>query len=56
MTENPLLDFTGLPRFGDIRAEHVAPAIAALLAEARRAVERVARDTAPATCNFLLGL
>ena len=49
MTDNPLLDFTGLPRFGDIRAEHVAPAIAALLAEARRAVDRVARDTAPAT-------
>ena len=49
MTDNPLLDFTGLPRFGEIRAEHVAPAIAALLAEARRAVDRVARDTAPAT-------
>jgi len=45
---NPLLDFTGLPRFGEIRAEHVAPAIAALLEEARRAVDRVARDTEPA--------
>jgi oligopeptidase A len=49
MTDNPLLDFTGLPRFGDIRAEHVAPAIDALLAGARRAAERVARVTAPAT-------
>ena len=24
---NPLLDFSGLPRFADIRPEHVAPAI-----------------------------
>ena len=32
---NPLLDFSGLPRFADIRPEHVAPALAALLGEAR---------------------
>jgi oligopeptidase A len=46
---NPLLDFSGLPRFGDIRAEHVAPAIDLLLANAGIAVERVATDTRPAT-------
>jgi len=39
---NPLLDFSGLPRFGEIRPEHVAPAVAALLAEARAARERAA--------------
>ena len=49
MPDNPLLDFTGLPRFGEIRAEHVAPAIDALLAEARAAVDRVGQDTSAAT-------
>jgi oligopeptidase A len=46
---NPLLDFTGLPRFDRIRAGHVAGALDALLAAARDAVDRVASDTAPAT-------
>ena len=49
MTANPLLDFTGLPRFADIRAEHIAPAISELVAEARAAVNRVASDTSEAT-------
>ncbi|MEI2794781.1 M3 family metallopeptidase [Pseudoxanthomonas sp. F11] len=35
---NPLLDFSGLPRFDEIRAEHIAPAIAHLLADAEAAV------------------
>ena len=30
---NPLLDFSGLPRFGEIRPEHVLPAMESLLAE-----------------------
>ena len=34
MSANPLLDFSGLPRFDEIRPEHVAPAIDQLLAEA----------------------
>jgi len=42
---NPLLDFSGLPRFSEIRPEHVAPAIDRLLAEGRAAVAQV---TAPA--------
>jgi len=33
---NPLLDFSGLPRFSDIRPEHVRPALDQLLAELRR--------------------
>ncbi|MDA8095037.1 MAG: M3 family metallopeptidase [Betaproteobacteria bacterium] len=32
---NPLLDFSGLPRFGDIEPRHVAPAIDSLLAQNR---------------------
>ncbi|HEU4644590.1 MAG TPA: M3 family metallopeptidase [Burkholderiales bacterium] len=41
MPDNPLLDFSVLPRFAQIKAAHVAPAIDALLAEARAAVARV---------------
>ncbi|MDH4324711.1 MAG: oligopeptidase A, partial [Betaproteobacteria bacterium] len=37
---NPLLEFSGLPRYADIRPGHVAPAIDLLLAEARAAVAR----------------
>src|SRR5690348_14609587 len=49
MNTNPLLDFSGLPRFDAIRAEHVTPAVDALLADARKAIERVASDTRAAT-------
>ena len=49
MTPNPLLDFSGLPRFDAIRPEHVAPAIDTLLANARATVDTVATDTRPAT-------
>ena len=38
MPDNPLLDFSALPRFAQIKPAHVAPAIDALLAEARAAV------------------
>jgi oligopeptidase A len=44
---NPLLDFSGLPRFSEISPEHVAPAIDELLGAARAAVESAQR--APAT-------
>ncbi len=40
--ENPLVDFSGLPRFAAIRAEHVGPAIDSLVAEGRAAIERLA--------------
>ncbi len=46
---NPLLEFEGLPRFDAIRAAHVTPAVDALIAQARAAVERVATDARPAT-------
>jgi len=38
--QNPLLDFTGLPRFAELKPAHVASAVDALLAEARAAVAR----------------
>lgn len=40
---NPLLDFSGLPRFDAIRPEHVAPALDVLLAEAEAAVSAAER-------------
>ena len=42
--KNPLLDFSGLPRFAEIRPEHVAPAIDQLLAENRALIERLQSD------------
>ena len=47
--ENPLLDFSGLPRFDAIRAAHVAPAVERLIAAARAAVDAIASDARPAT-------
>jgi oligopeptidase A len=38
---NPLLDFSGLPRFAEIRPEHVAPAMDQLLAEGRATLAAV---------------
>jgi oligopeptidase A len=38
---NPLLDFSGLPRFDAIKPEHVTPAIDDLLAKSRAVVEQL---------------
>ncbi|MDH5834450.1 M3 family metallopeptidase [Luteimonas kalidii] len=56
MTDNPLLDFSGLPRFDAIRPDHVAPAIAQLLESAEKAV-REAEAVAPVSWDgFVLPL
>ncbi|HJV06196.1 MAG TPA: M3 family metallopeptidase [Chromobacteriaceae bacterium] len=54
MNDNPLVDFAGLPRFADIRPEHITPAVEQLLAEARQTVTHLtaATDT-PSWCNFI---
>ena len=46
---NPLLDFTGLPRFAAINAGHIAPAIDRLLAENRACIDMLTRPETPAT-------
>ncbi len=52
---NPLLDFTGLPRFAEIQPEHVAPAIEKLLAECRTLVAYLLADKKPPTWqNFVV--
>jgi len=47
--ENPLLDFSRLPRFNDIRPEHIGPAVDALVAQGRATIERLAQLEPPAT-------
>jgi oligopeptidase A len=37
---NPLLDFSGLPRFAQLKPEHVTPALDKLLGEGRASIER----------------
>jgi oligopeptidase A len=41
---NPLLDYAGLPRFAEVKAAHVTPAIEALLAANRALVEKLNAD------------
>ena len=51
---NPLLDFSGLPRFDAVQASHVTPAIAEALGQNRALIERLADDpAAPTWDNFV---
>ena len=52
---NPLLDFSGLPRFDAILPTHVDSAINGLLAENRALIDRLADDPQPATWNNFAG-
>ncbi|MEY4729528.1 MAG: oligopeptidase [Pseudomonadota bacterium] len=54
---NPLLDFTGLPRFTDIRSEHVASAVDAQLSDNRALIQKLLSDTTqPTWQNFVTPL
>jgi len=55
MTVNPLLDFSGLPRYGLIRAEHVGPAIDQLLAENRGLIARLTAEGTVASWDEFAG-
>jgi oligopeptidase A len=51
---NPLLDFSGLPRFAQARPEHIVPAVDQLVDEGRAAIERLAaQDSAPTWESFV---
>ena len=52
---NPLLDFTGLPRFADFKPEYVTPAVDQLLAANREVVERAAASGEPPTWDNFVG-
>ncbi|WP_188692653.1 M3 family metallopeptidase [Silvimonas amylolytica] len=53
---NPLLDFSGLPRYADIRPEHVSPALDQLLEAATAAVARAEKLQNPTWESFVLPL
>ncbi len=54
---NPLLHFAGLPKFNEIKPEHVSPAMDDLLTEGRSLVESLATSNeAPTWQNFALKL
>lgn len=52
---NPLLDFTDLPLFDQIRPEHVAPAVDQLLDQSSAALEAVVQPDFPATWAAIAG-
>ena len=47
--DNPLLDFSGLPRFPEIQPAHITPALDVLLAQAEAAVAHATDPATPAT-------
>jgi oligopeptidase A len=53
-TDNPLLDFSGLPRFADFSPELIGPAVDVLLAEARATLAAVTDPATPATWDALV--
>jgi oligopeptidase A len=54
---NPLLDFSGLPRYTEVQPEHVTPAVDQLLQHNRETVEQVlSNNAAPTWENFVLPL
>ena len=54
---NPLLYFSGLPKFNEVKPEHVTPAVDSLIDEGRALVEALATSTeTPTWENFALKL
>lgn len=54
---NPLLHYAGLPKFNEIKPEHISPAVDSLLAEGRGLVEQLATATeTPTWESFALKL
>ena len=56
MSDNPLLATSGLPRFAEIRAEHVEPAIRELLAGQRAEIARIEALTEPTFASVVVPL
>jgi len=54
LATNPLLDFSGLPRFADVRPEHVAPAVRSLLEDYRTLIDQLTRDAAQPTWDSFI--
>ena len=55
ISNNPLLDFSGLPHFTEIKPEHVAPAIVQLLEKNRALIRQLLDDSVhPTWQNFVV--
>jgi oligopeptidase A len=54
LAANPLLDFSHLPRFDQIKPEHVTHAIDRLLADAREVVSRITSDDSEVTWDAVV--
>ncbi|BCM23907.1 M3 family metallopeptidase [Methyloradius palustris] len=53
LLDNPLLDFSGLPKFDRVKAEHVTPAVDYLLSQGRELLETLSTSSiAPTWQNF----
>ncbi|HSH97443.1 MAG: M3 family metallopeptidase [Methylophilaceae bacterium] len=53
LLDNPLLDFSGLPKFDQVKAAHVTPAVDYLLSQGRELLETLSASTiAPTWQNF----
>ncbi|MBS1156732.1 MAG: oligopeptidase [Proteobacteria bacterium] len=50
---NPLLDFSGLPRYAEVRPEHITPALDALIETCRAAVSAAEQIGKPSWDNFV---
>ena len=53
MSQNPLLDTSGIPLFDQIKPEHVSPAIDVVLAQAEAALDKVTGPDVPADYDAL---
>ena len=57
MSQNPLLFFSGLPKFDEVKPAHISPAVDSLIAEGRALVEQLATSSeTPTWENFALKL
>jgi oligopeptidase A len=57
LSSNPLLNFSGFPKFNEVKPEHISPAIDLLIAEGRQLVEQLATSSElPTWDNFVLKL
>jgi oligopeptidase A len=56
MTANPLLDFSGLPRFSEFRPEFVTPAVDTLLEQNRALVAKLEGEQGPPTWESFVAL
>ncbi len=52
--DNPLLDFADLPRFAEVRPDHITPAVDQVLATARATVQASTAEAVPATWDAVL--